>query len=335
MATQSILRNSIASPTRTMFKAVGSARSIAKRPDALPLSPALPYAASFSIQTSPHVRFPPSASSMAIFTTASCERALSPFKERIEDPRSPKIKPAAKQNALSFAALCSNQTTTRPSRTLAQSLASYPRSPYPSAPLTSSEQVEDSYANVTINHRTRSVSLELPRRNKKGLTLAPPYVPPSPPGPSIFSPKPFKKPVPLDLESRLSEAFWEAVFLEEPEKTGDDEVMVTALEYFPSSAESGGKMDISTRTSYPQITYSGPDGALWSPGSPRPGVAISRIRESLMSPGKRSSFSGIVRRDITAPSPNDPFAAFPSFAAAIEMQGVITYPSRAVLESRI
>jgi hypothetical protein len=240
----------------------------------------------------------------------------SPAITDFEDPRSPKIQPAAKQNLHRFAAFTSNQT-------LANSLASYPRSPYPSAPLVSAEQANDVGADDSPTHRARASSLEHPKRNKKGLTLGHSLVAPTSSSldRSVFSPSinKGKKPAPLDLESRLSEAFWEAVSFEESAKS-DDEVMITALEY-PSSAVD------------PQIMYASADGALWSPALPKAGAAVNRIRESLlMSPGKRSSFGGIVRKDFTAPTPNDPFAAFPSFTAAMEEDSAITYPSRVVLE---
>jgi hypothetical protein len=376
MATQSILRNGIMSPARAMLKTTSSTKSILKRPGELPLSPAVPLAASFSVQVSPllqspHVQFLPSPSLVSIFTAhsvASYDRApisVSPL-ERVyvtplagfklsaapksfrsigvapnspairdfEDPRSPKLQPAAKQNALHFAAFTSSQTATRPSQTLSKSLASYPRSPYPSAPLTTQDRDSDDI----ITPLARASSLELPRRNRKGLTLAPPpSVTPVTPPPvsldrSLFSPSMDKgmKVAPLDLESRLSQAFWEALSLEAEES--DDEVMVTALEYPSSAVEFTGKMD--QHTSHPQIMYADAHGALWSPGLPKPGAVVNRIRESLMSPGKRSSFSGFIRKDFTAPTPNDPFAAFPSFASVIEMEGSITYPSR-VLECGI
>jgi len=247
-------------------------------------------------------------------SAAQCSPAVTDF----EDPRSPKVQPPAKQqNLLRFAALTSNNAATRPSQTLSSSLASYPRSPYPSAPLVPTEHAEDTVDSPT--RRVRASSLDLPKRNKKGLTLGPSVVPtPASLGRSVFSPSVNEGqiPAPLDLESRLNEAFWNAVSLEEE---GDDEVMVTALEYPPSAVE-------------PQIMYASADGALWSPAMPKPGAAVNRIRESLISSSKRSSFSGIVRKDFTAPTPNDPFAAFPSFAAAMEVDSPITYPSRVVLE---
>lgn len=244
----------------------------------------------------------------------------SPAITDFEDPRSPKVQPAAKQNLLRFAAF-TNKAATRPSKTLASSLASYPRSPYPSAPLAPSERVNDVVTEDSLTQRPRASSLELPRRNKKGLTLdassAIPIAPtPSSLGRSIFSPSinEDKIQAPLDLESRLNEAFWQAVSLEE----SDDEAMYTALEYPSSAAE-------------PQIMYGSADGTVWSPAVPKPGAAVDRIRESLMSPSKRLSLDGFVRKDFTAPTPNDPFAAFPSFTAAMEVDGAITYPSRVFL----
>jgi len=310
MATQPILRNSIRSPIRATLQRTASTRSILKRP-ILPLSPAYPFAAcstlpvSTSLRSS-HVHFLPS-----------------PAVTEFEDPRSPKVQPAAKQNYC-FLAFTSIPSVTRSSRTLGKSMASYPRSPYPSASLVPPGHYNDINTDDSHTHRGRSSSLELPRRNKKGLTLGSSATladsSPSSLGRPVFSPFVNKggEPAPLDLESGLSQAFWEAFSLEEAEISAD-EVMFTALEYPPSAVQ-------------PQIMYANADGALWSPALPKPGAAVDRIRESLMSPGNRSSISGIVRQDFTAPSPNDPFAVFPSFTAAMEGNGAISYPSRVALE---
>jgi len=309
MATQPILRNGIRSPIRATLQRTGSARSILKRP-ILPLSPAYPFAAcsTFQVSTSlrsSHVQFLPS-----------------PAVTEFEDPRSPKVQAAAKQNYY-FLAFTSIQSVTRSSRTLGKSMASYPRSPYPSASLVPPGHYNDVNTDDSHPHRGRSSSLELPRRNKKGLTLGSSatlaVLSPSSLGRPVFSPfvNEGRESAPFDLESRLSQAFWEALSLEEAENSAD-EVMFTALEYPLSAVQ-------------PQIIYANADGALWSPALPKPG-AVDRIRESLMSPGNRSSISRIVRQDFTAPSPNDPFAAFPSFTAAMEMNGAISYPSGVALE---
>jgi len=306
MATQPILRSGIMSPIRATLKKTGSTRSMLKRPT-LPLSP-YSFAASFSLQ-------------VRSLGTAQNSPAITEF----EDPRSPKVQPAAKQNYFRFPPFASNQSVTHPSHSLGRSMASYPRSPYPSASLVPPGQYNDLHTDDSLTHRARASSLELPRRNKKGLTLGSSVTPavsaPSTLGRSVFSPSinEGREPAPLDLESRLSQAFWEALSFEGAENSAD-EVMVTALEYLPSAVQ-------------PPIMYANADGALWSPAPPKPGAGADRIRESLMSAGNRSSIgSRIVRQDFTAPSPNDPFAAFPSFTAAMEMDGAVAFPSRVALE---
>jgi len=216
-----------------------------------------------------------------------------------------------------------------PTIPLTYSLSSYIRSPYPSSPPSPTGRIEEGSqwpkhrdANDLISRARRPTSLPLTSGASR----------PSPSfGHSIFSPtvssitrakKPApldldsrfsepsivraKKPAPLDLESRLSEDFWQSLTLEESAKS-DDEPMVTALEYPESAVEYEGKMDMNMHQ------------ALLSPAIPKPSPTLNKIRDSLMSPGKKSSFSRIVRKDFTAPSPNDPFAAFPSFGAALAM----------------
>jgi hypothetical protein len=135
----------------------------------------------------------------------------------------------------------------------------------------------------------------------------------------------------------LTEEFWDSVSMEQSADSAD-EPMVTALEYPESAVEYEEKIDMVMRSaSQPSLMYGGADGVVWSPALPKPGATLGRIRESLMSPGVGKSFgrtSTIVRRDFTAPSPNDPFAAFPSFGAALErggVEGAIQYPPRVVL----
>lgn len=294
----------------------------------------------------------------------------SPVITEFEDPRSPKL-PTAKTtnktvtNTIRFASFVSTQGATRPSQSLEKALASYPRSPYPSAPISPSEVRELGYPEAEDEMETRGRQLmrsgEIPtgparararaqsvqerRRTKKHLTLAPRFNmsvanSPSPLGRSIFSPavaslnRPHR-PAPLAMDS-LSLEFWQAVSLEPSasEASADlDEPMVTALEYPESAVEYEEKLDITIRSaSQPPLMYAGADGALWSPGLPKSGVALEKIREGLMSPGVGKSFgrmSTIVRKDFTAPSPNDPFAAFPSFGAALSGGG-LQYPPRVV-----
>lgn len=199
----------------------------------------------------------------------------------------------------------------------------------------------------------RERSIEGRKRNKKGLTLSgrstlfggvAPFTPiPSPLGRSIFSPavqpstlNRVNKPAPLAMDA-LTEAFWHSVSLQQSAGSAD-EPMVTALEYPESAVEYEEKLDMVMRSaSQPPLMYGNADGAVWSPGLPKPGATLEKIRESLMSPGVGKSFgrmSTIVRKDFTAPSPNDPFAAFPSFTVALEkggVEGAIQYPPRVVL----
>jgi len=219
-----------------------------------------------------------------------------------------------------------------PIHTHSRSLSSYLRSPYPSAPFSPTGQDEGSSQwpkhrdadDIISPAHSASFSTVTPGAHRSPYSL----------GRSIFSPtvssitrlrKPApldlesrfrvsepssiirKKPAPLDLESRLSEDFWQSLSLADSAKS-DDEPMVTALEYPESAVQYEEKMNIID-------THQ----ALLSPRVPKPSPTPDKIRDSLMSPGKKSSFGRIVRKDFTAPSPNDPFAAFPSFAAVLAM----------------
>jgi hypothetical protein len=171
------------------------------------------------------------------------------------------------------------------------------------------------------------------------------------------------KPAPLQLEGstpeseRLSDDFWRSMSVPSsaPNSAASDaEAMFTALEEpYPESAvlyEATQDAQLESATA-PQILYAGADGVptnsnsppvpmsasletpLWSPGIPRRGAAVRKLRESLlMSPGvAMAGRRSVARKEITAPSPNDPFAAFPSFAAALEGDvSAIRYPAPVV-----
>jgi hypothetical protein len=202
----------------------------------------------------------------------------------------------------------------------------------------------------------RSRSLIQNGRNKRGLTLggarkagaggnfislssplSQSFV--SPANPSAL--KRSHKPAPLNLagtpeSEKLSDDFWSSMSIHEPDSAAESEAMFTAREY-PESAvlyEAAQEAQLES-AAVPELLYAGADGVpLWSPGLPRPGVAAKKIRESLLSPAvKRTSFAGIARKEITAPSPNDPFAAFPSFATVLDgggLEGSISYPAPVV-----
>ncbi|CAA7265004.1 unnamed protein product [Cyclocybe aegerita] len=351
------------------------------------------------------------------FRSLSFAYQASPVITDFEDPRSPKAQPAADvthdrvANAVRFEQLTELTGPARPSRDLRDSLASYPRSPYPSAPIEYTEQdvsvtvpepavVEtrgrqlhrnDVLPSPSARVRARAQSMEV--RNKKGLSLSGPtnhaslnFKPmPSPLAQfttSSTTPAPLHtsslnrahKPAPLALNASpsssdggLAQAFWQSVSLDASTSgsaslSAADEPMVTALEYPESATDYDEMLDLELRSAaQPPLMFAGADGVVgavsspavfspapfspsvvFSPGLPKPRAALDRLHQSLSSLSalaspsvKRTSFAPLVRREITAPSPNDPFAAFPSFGAAIEMgvaEGRIQYPPRVVLE---
>jgi len=288
-----------------------------------------------------------------VFRSLTLAHQPSPVMAQFEDPRSPRLQPGADvtgataAKAIRFAKI-TEETPRAQIKPLEKALTSYPRSPYPSAmthkgdakvenrgkqlPRTANETLEAARA------RARTQSREVHNRNKLGLTLnRPDFAPASSPLSQSFvgaarmrksSLNRSKKPAPLPLESgsaesdKLSNAFWNSVSIESAE-----EPMVTALEYPESAIEYEEKIDIGIRSaSQPTLMFAGADGVLFSPGLPNPRSRVDKLRESLqqvMSPSvKKSSFIPIARKEVTAPSPNDPFAAFPSFGAVLEQVGV-------------
>jgi len=256
----------------------------------------------------------------------------SPVMSEFEDPRSPKLQPAAtKANNVRFGQL--SKPASRPPREVSRSLTSYPRSPYPSAPMNDqdSDAAQDwpsdrAENDTVVAGRPRAASLEATsKRNKNSLSLggATVFASEAPvQSPQVTSIKRTKKPAPLALEpsesDKLNQAFWNSMCLDSA-----DEVMVTALEYPESAVEFQEKQDmVDQGAAAPSLMYADASGALWSPALPRRGAAVNRIRDSLMSPAINKPMRAVVRREVTAPSPNDPFAAFPSFAAALQMNSI-------------
>lgn len=276
-------------------------------------------------------------------------QCASPAITDFPDPRSPRAAieaPVTQQ--IRFASFA---TPSRQPQDLHSSLSSYPRSPYPSAPLSPAEPMSTEAENrgrrmsdVTVPS-TRPRSLE-PLKRPGRLPI-----PPSPLKSSFKSPSLQRshKPAPLDLEPQsansLSNQFWDAMTLEEGETP-----MVTALEY-PQSAELMEDVDLKSpapavkspapalKSPGPALMFGGQDGSVWSPSVPKKSAAReSLLRSALMSPGK-AAFARpkpVKRSYIASPSPNDPFASFPSFAAALSLEtsqtGPLAYPPRAVLE---
>jgi hypothetical protein len=306
----------------------------------------------------------------------------SPAIAEFEDPRSPRLKPAAAAadvtganaaNAIRFAKLAATQGTP-PTRTTAleKALSAYPRSPYPSAmtlegdakmthkgkqlPHTANGILEAT-ARARARYQSRKDPLVNNNRNKLGLTLDRPIGSASSPlTQSSFltsgsgSAQPYtssslvrsKKPAPLALDSdstesdKLSNAFWNSVSV--VESATDEQPMVTALEYPESAVEYEEKVDMMgiRSASQPPLMFAGADGVLFSPGLPKPHfLRVEKLRESMMSPSvRKSSFVSVPRKEVTAPSPNDPFAAFPSFGAVLGRVGMeIQYPAAIALKA--
>jgi len=291
----------------------------------------------------------------------------SPVVSDFEDPRSPKVQPAAsKTNGVRFAPFPVTPVARPRAQDINLPLSSdhYPRSPYPSAPLEQEDKTTTSAQgqfdrdwpqdkkSAQAAALARSRSMLQNGRNKKGLSLgarkagAGNFISLSSPlTQSSFAGSPVtesalkrsNKPAPLNLngtpeDEKLSKDFWRSMSIHEPSSAQSD-AMFTALEY-PESAviyEATQEAQLES-VDAPEVLYAGNDGVpLWSPGLPRPGVAAAKIRESLLSPAVKKPFRTVARKEITAPSPNDPFAAFPSFAAVLEGgEGSIRFPAPVV-----
>jgi len=292
-----------------------------------------------------------------IFRSFALAPQASPLLSEFEDPRSPRLQPnadvtgAKAANAIRFAKKAAVQGTPPAHiKPLEKALTPYPRSPYPSATSrgadaemenrgkrfskSSDQTLVAARTRVRVQHgQDRSVH----NRNVFGLTLNDPIGSDLVPGtgplptPSLHR---SKKPTPLALESnsadsdKLSNAFWNSVSVESP-----DQPMVTALEYPESAVQFEEKIDFDIQSaSQPPFMFASADGMLFSPGLPKPHSRVEKLRESIQqtaSPSvKRSSFVPLARKEVTAPSPNDPFAAFPSFGAVLErLDNPIQYPA--------
>ncbi|KAF9461933.1 hypothetical protein BDZ94DRAFT_1262540 [Collybia nuda] len=262
----------------------------------------------------------------------------------VEDPRSPKpYRPRAgiKFDELSFRV----PREARAQEGLARALTIYPRSPYPSAPITPTEDKEND-SDTEVRGRTlgrwpnrssrgsrrrsppsRARSLEVKQKRRQNI------------GPHVSSPllQHFLSPVQesphttrttnpgvdsVSSEStRLSQAFWQSVSLHE----GGDSLSFA----FPvSPIDHHGFL-----ASPVSILFGNKDGSLWSPGPQRKEHSrlTSNVEVSMLSPAQKRAFS---KSMVASPSPNDPFSAFPSFSVAL--MGVsgdtIAYPPRVLVE---
>jgi len=369
MASQSFLRAGVQSPARSIMRPMSSTKSILKRPAPLPLSPSA-FTANFSVvvsasKGSPHVHFPNSPSLVAgMFTAHSANtydrgsiitspasadhsswmgRMLSPtahnaFKlcdppkrtpgARTEhrtglappppavivssnnlaapapfvDPRSPK--PYVSRAGVSYEEI--TLYVPKPGD-LGRALTTYPRSPYPSATFepeetdmvpemtTRGRPAERSNVPSGLN-RARSLETRTRRRQHAQNMLSPAMESPR----IVITSQPA-----ADSETLLNQEFWAAVTLEDTPAVG-------------RSLQS------------PRLMFGTQDGTLWSP---RPNKRESRsiVNNGFLSPVPRKQ--NLNKGTVASPSPNDPYASFPSFTLALNnMDGVIAYPPRARVE---
>jgi len=212
-----------------------------------------------------------------------------------------------------------------PRDTLGGALVKFPRSPYPSAPLSPATKMELGSGEGVVQRRSsihgaptapRPASLNVPRvatPTVPSLTVTTVEVN------SSLSPVAESPFVSVSPETRLSNAFWSSLTLEQPKSIllNKNENVRNAEPDVPISAE-------------PQFTFGTRDGTLWSPGLPR----RQTIADLLMSPGARNAF-GPGSKELLSPTPNDPFASFPSFAAVLSLGESVSYPSPCIKEASL
>jgi len=198
---------------------------------------------------------------------------------------------------------------------LSTALSTYPRSPYPSAPIHEGERVTTRGRPGTLKPASRLRARSLEQKSKRRQNIGSHVVIPSKQNflsPVTESPWVTGKPAPLNLEAEealLNQAFWQSVSLEEED----------------TSSMQGVK-------SPPSMMFGNQDGSLWTLWSPRPGKKEQHrgLMQSILSPAQKKLLS---KGMVASPSPHDPFAAFPSFSVALmSADGVISYPPRAHVE---
>ncbi|PFH48105.1 hypothetical protein AMATHDRAFT_49769 [Amanita thiersii Skay4041] len=372
------------------------------KPTPLPLSPSpFPFSQSFSVlfsnsPLSPHVHFPPSPSLFATFSTHSPntydrapilvspnqlelpawgDRIYSPSIDgfRIADapkgrrfakPSTPLEDPRSPRQAINarFASTLANGTL--PRAPLSKAVSTFPRSPYPSAPLTPVAPSKEENAKKDTKDNLATRGWPKRRSSVEGIDLAPPprvkcadersgrrsitlrltsTRRPAPPqlNLSLSKPQPFSLSPVQELSdsngqregdlsagsgesSRLSNAFWESVSIEEGIPSDGSGGFPESVFGSPEAVDLGLRSPLPAA---PAILFGRSDGSVWSPGFPK--------RDSATSADQGKSEEGSLKRStFTAPSPNDPLATFPSFSATMKRAGehqMIKPPPRALL----
>ncbi|KAF9449992.1 hypothetical protein P691DRAFT_666310 [Macrolepiota fuliginosa MF-IS2] len=252
-------------------------------------------------------------------------RIESPRLTDFEDPRSPPPNPRARKsgNNIRFADL--PNTPARDPTELGKALMRYPRSPYPSAPLSPVDfdpEVTEGFALREKATSRRTLSLDekkskRQRRTQSNSWTTPFTQIPSPLGRPNLSPV-IEQRAGTRPSAQLNQAFWQSMSLHSAFASAKGALTArqpstTSLSssLFPD-AESDvvpGSLRPEDTDAQPQFLFATRDGVLWSPGLPkggRPGTTSS------------TSLSAISRSLVASPSPNDPTAAFPSFSAVFD-----------------
>lgn len=348
---------SITSPTSVVFKnaSIIAPRSILKRPASLPLSPN-PFQAgrciSFVVSpaaTSPHVRFPNSATLVSIFSAHSPNTydraaivvspnplAMPAWGDRVYSPASGVFKSSATTKAASLSrpvlsvtfadslpvppkAAVMTSTTRAGARfreNIAKSAQTLPREEtgatlgsFPRSPYPS-----DVMSPATKTEIETEVVQSRPRSNSLEVPRAD-----TPRSQSIsfrtnsandlLSPVMESPMISVSPETRLSNAFWASLTVAPPK---------SILKNKTDAVKVNDELDVPV-SAVPRF------GALWSPGLPRKS-------EAMLSPSTRTSF-GPTSRELLSPAPVDRVASFPTFGAVLSFGDAVAYPSPIIKEA--
>ncbi|KAG6836549.1 hypothetical protein H0H93_006856 [Arthromyces matolae] len=285
-----------------------------------------------------------------------------------EDPRSPK--PYKPRNGISFQELTLHVPQGVPAaQDLAKSLYTYPRSPYPSAP------IEEDAMDVDVDASRNSEGKVITQRGRQVMGVGVGKIRPPPRARSldkestrrkhrqtlavstssqgiINSPlrQTFLSPV-VEVSAVSSPAVKNTKANKLKAKTPPPSLdlesqfwqSVSLEEEVPASSASASGTSFMTANEFPMsanlmspginITFGTNDGEVWSPHVPKLRRVMKRLFDgpgSILSPAQRKAFS---KGMVASPSPNDPAASFPSFSVAMRgMEAGIAYPPRAKME---
>ncbi|KAJ7631628.1 hypothetical protein DFH06DRAFT_698478 [Mycena polygramma] len=365
MSVQTARRARMASPNLVVFEG-HSPKPILKRPSPLNLksvSHSAMFASTITIVvspsppvSSPHVHFPASPILTAVFSTHSPNsydrsatkvtpnplelpgwgtRVYSPGEGTFSSVRSPSAPvPVLFVDPPSFAppaedAIKAVRFGSRPRELeLGKAISVYPRSPYPSAPMSPMTRDKEK-ENVGV---ARAKSLDSPKSQAKRFINRPPSlnVPagrPATPRISLSTPlsgsnclTPVQEsPRTVTLAStRLSQEFWQSVSLEEQDEY--EEHRPCAME-----AHEEGSTPISA---VPRFIFGTKDGVLWSPGlPPKESSSVPEVRSPTDPDGAAYEFEKSISEEWRLTSPRELPRTYPTIATVLSADATtISYP---------